>query len=107
MTRWPTRKWIPTNETAVTVKVAVLPVDYPQVILSHGELSALEEAILDQATRPLSPYLQQPRRMSEVQWALRRWTPWLSVQLLLLLLTCWGARPEPPAFLPLEPCALL
>ncbi|KAM8702088.1 hypothetical protein ACLKA7_004949 [Drosophila subpalustris] len=33
---------------ASKVKVAVLPVDYPQVILSHGELSALEEAILDQ-----------------------------------------------------------
>ncbi|KAL7724441.1 hypothetical protein ACLKA6_018228 [Drosophila palustris] len=33
---------------ASKVKVAVLPVDYPQVTLSHGELSALEEAILDQ-----------------------------------------------------------
>ncbi|KAM8702087.1 hypothetical protein ACLKA7_004948 [Drosophila subpalustris] len=33
---------------ASKVKVAVLPVDYPQVILSPEELSALEEAILNQ-----------------------------------------------------------
>ncbi|KAL7726080.1 hypothetical protein ACLKA6_010130 [Drosophila palustris] len=33
---------------ASKVKVAVLPVDYLQVILSQGELSALREAILDQ-----------------------------------------------------------
>jgi len=30
------------------VRVAVLPAEYPQVILSHGDLSALEESIMDE-----------------------------------------------------------
>ncbi|KAM8702610.1 hypothetical protein ACLKA7_001946 [Drosophila subpalustris] len=33
---------------AKKVKVAALPVDYPQVNLSHVDLSALEEALLDE-----------------------------------------------------------
>ncbi|XP_043071739.1 uncharacterized protein LOC122322798 [Drosophila grimshawi] len=35
-------------DMAKKVKVAVLPVDFPRVMLSHGDLSVLEEAIIDE-----------------------------------------------------------